>query len=125
MDARCADGTGDQDPCTRCGACCASYRVSFYWADPHAGALPDALLEQVTPHLACMRGTNARRPRCVALDGIVGQSVRCTVYDLRPDACRAVMPGDERCNRARARHGLEPVPARGPSRAPSPGTPHP
>lgn len=25
--------TSDTNPCLACGACCKSYRVSFYWAD--------------------------------------------------------------------------------------------
>lgn len=92
--------------CQQCGACCASFRVSFYWAEAPQGGLPDDLVEPVTPHLACMAGTNQPVPRCRALAGEVGQEVTCTVYPSRPSACREVQPGSEKCNRARARHGL-------------------
>ena len=35
---------------------------------------------------------------CIALIGSVGHSVRCDVYDVRPDVCRtAVVPGDRNC----------------------------
>jgi hypothetical protein len=96
-------------PCLSCGACCASYRVSFYWAeadDAPGGTVPVPLTEAFTPHLRVMRGTWARTPRCIALSGTVGQRVSCTIYDQRPSPCRAVMPGDPYCQRARARHGL-------------------
>jgi Fe-S-cluster containining protein len=94
--------------CRACGACCASYRVSFYWAE--AEAVPPALVEKLTPVLGCMAGTNAAAPRCRALDGQVGEQVSCTVYAARPAPCREVQRGDERCARARARHGLPVLP---------------
>lgn len=92
--------------CQQCGACCAFFRVSFYWAEAPEGGLPDELIERVTPHLACMAGTNQPTPRCEALQGEVGRQVTCTVYTARPSPCREVQPGSEKCNRARARHGL-------------------
>jgi Fe-S-cluster containining protein len=90
--------------CTRCGACCAAFRVSFYWSD--GDRLPRGLVEKVTPVMACIAGTNGPAPRCAALQGVVGESVRCSVYELRPPVCRDVVPGDERCLEARRRHGL-------------------
>lgn len=98
--------------CQRCGACCASFRVSFYWTeaqgehDPQSQGVPAALTEPVSPHLLCMQGTHARQPHCAALQGRVGQSVGCTIYTQRPSPCREVMPGDAQCLKARARHGL-------------------
>ncbi|MCG2583090.1 YkgJ family cysteine cluster protein [Massilia sp. TS11] len=94
------------NPCLRCGACCATYRVSFYWAEPEAAGLPATLTEQLNPHLTCMAGTNARQPRCRALQGEVGQQVACSVYAHRPTPCRAVSPGSDQCQRARRHHGL-------------------
>lgn len=90
--------------CTACGACCATYRVSFYWGE--APLLPESMVEQVTPTMACMAGTNGPAPRCVALQGEVGARVRCAVYDQRPPVCRDVVPGDQRCLEARRRRGL-------------------
>lgn len=94
------------NPCLTCGACCMSYRVSFYWADAAARGLPDSLTEQLDPFHACMAGTNAARPRCVALHGEPGGTVSCSVYEQRPHACREVQVGDDKCERARQRHGL-------------------
>ena len=95
--------------CQQCGACCAAFRVSFYWAEAPQGGLPDDIVERVTPHLACMAGTNQPVPRCGALQGEVGKEVRCTVYAGRPSPCREVQPGSEQCNRARVRHGLSEI----------------
>ncbi|WP_171161568.1 YkgJ family cysteine cluster protein [Usitatibacter palustris] len=94
--------------CTSCGACCASYRVSFYWSD--GASLPESMVEKITPVMACMAGSNSASPRCVALQGAVGERVRCSVYEQRPPVCRDVVPGDERCLEARRRHGLTPTP---------------
>ena len=55
--------------------------------------------EDGRPHLRLDEGG-----RCVALQGRVGDSVRCTVYAVRPRACRRVEPGDSDCLRARADH---------------------
>jgi len=93
--------------CLRCGACCATYRVSFYWAEADARGIPDSLIEQVSPWYACMAGTGQPEPRCRALAGTVGRSVSCLVYSQRPSPCRELQPGEDKCNRARARHGLQ------------------
>lgn len=96
-------------PCQTCGACCASFRVSFYWAeanDAPGGTVPVELTESLTPHLRCMRGTNAKQPRCVALVGQVGQEVTCQIYPLRASPCHEVQLGDAQCLKARHKHGL-------------------
>lgn len=95
--------------CQRCGACCASFRVSFYWTEAAQNGLPDAAIEQISPHLGCLAGTNQPQPRCHALAGEVGGAVACLRYAQRPSPCREVQPGDEKCTRARAIHGLLPV----------------
>jgi Fe-S-cluster containining protein len=99
------------NPCLSCGACCMSYRVSFYWAEAEARGLPAGLTEQVNAFYSCMAGTNASQPRCAALQGPPGGPVACTVYEQRPDTCREVQVGDDKCTRARARHGLTPLAA--------------
>ena len=95
--------------CRQCGACCATFRVSFYWAEAAQRGLSDAYIEKLTAHLAGMAGTNRSSPRCTALQGEIGNQVTCQVYLTRPSACREVQPGDEKCARARTRHGLEPL----------------
>jgi Fe-S-cluster containining protein len=95
--------------CQRCGACCASFRVSFYWAeadDASGGTVPVALTRPLTPHTRCMQGTEALPVRCVALQGEVGRDVRCGIYSQRSSTCKAVQPGDDQCVRARRQHSV-------------------
>lgn len=94
------------NPCTSCGACCASFRVSFYWAEAPERGLPEELYGPLSPVIAHMLGTNCKSPHCAALVGDVGWQTRCAVYDRRPSPCREVEPGDDKCLRARAAHGL-------------------
>lgn len=101
--------TAADNPCVRCGACCASFRVSFYWAEAAERGLPEDLYEPITPNIACMKGTHSKTPRCIALIGEIGQVVGCTVYPQRTSPCREVQPGDSQCHKARARHGLAPL----------------
>lgn len=111
-------------PCLTCGACCAAFRVSFYWReadDTPGGTVPLALTEDVSDLRRCMRGTNRAQPRCVALAGTIGQQVRCTIYAQRSLTCRefglrraggrwiATLDQLAQCNRARLRHGLAPL----------------
>ena len=86
----------DFSPCLDCGACCSTFRVSFYWGESDSapgGLVPDRLIEQVTPHLSCMQGTNQPQPRCVALMGEVGSGVRCSIYENRSSTCQWVTAG--------------------------------
>jgi Fe-S-cluster containining protein len=102
------------NPCQTCGACCASFRVSFYWSEGSAdgGSVPVALTEALPPHRLCMNGTNAKAPRCIALRGAVGEKVSCGIYAQRSSTCRefrADGAADSACTRARAKHGLAPL----------------
>ncbi|MDE2118366.1 MAG: YkgJ family cysteine cluster protein [Betaproteobacteria bacterium] len=103
------------NPCLSCGACCAHLRVSFYWTeadDAPGGQVPARLTERVHAHLRCMKGTNEKPPRCIALQGEIGRQVACAIYELRPSPCREfnVLEQDgtpnERCRRLRAQAGL-------------------
>lgn len=107
------------NPCLRCGACCASFRVDFAreeWED-EGGCVPSGLAVEVNHHTCRMRGTDHALPRCAALVGRVGEQAWCGIYEWRPSPCRefgARAPlgiGDEACDRARARHGLPPLSA--------------
>lgn len=98
-----------ENPCLSCGACCSYFRVSFYWAEALSLQLPETLTEQVNDFYSCMQGTNQKEPRCVALDGQVGEKVACSCYEHRSSACRELQPGEPKCNRARAHYGLEPI----------------
>jgi hypothetical protein len=44
------------------------------------------------------------------LDGVVGEKTGCRIYQKRPHPCREVQPGDEKCQQARAAHGMPPLP---------------
>ena len=106
------------DHCTRCGACCAAFRVDFHpseLATADRAGVPPALGVPLTAHLVRMRGTDAAPPRCVALEGEIGVRVRCAIYAVRPGPCRDFAPyaalgiGEDACDRARRRHGLAPL----------------
>ncbi|MBM3351008.1 MAG: YkgJ family cysteine cluster protein [Betaproteobacteria bacterium] len=97
------------DVCLDCGACCETFRVSFYWAETDAhpqGRVPHALTTAISPYLVCMRGTERKPSRCVALLGEVGRAVSCNIYEQRSSTCREFDAGTEACNRARQQHGL-------------------
>ena len=104
--------------CLSCGACCAAFRVDFHCSDldsaKHPG-VPVALTVPLTATLVRLRGTDAAPPRCVALEGEIGEQVSCSIYERRPDPCRDFAPyaplgiGDDACDRARRRYGLPPL----------------
>lgn len=108
-----------EDHCTRCGACCAAFRVDFHCAELVGGGMtlgaegvPVDMTVPVTATLVRMRGTDDASPRCIALAGDIGRSVRCTIYPERPSPCRDFAPyaalgmAEDACTRARARYGL-------------------
>ncbi len=106
------------NPCISCGACCAYFRATFHWAetDPFVGGrVPAEMTVQVTPHRVAMIGTDRKPPRCIALDGEIGQSVKCNIYEVRADVCRDFLASWEngvhnpRCDEARAAHNLPPL----------------
>jgi uncharacterized protein len=105
----------EQNPCMHCGACCISYRASFYWAeadDATEGGVPVRMTVRVDAFRRAMR--KGRNRRCIALRGTPGRKVYCMIYDRRPSVCRGFAPAwhagsqDTRCNEARARLGLSP-----------------
>lgn len=107
------------NPCTSCGACCCSFRVSFYWAeadDAPDGHVPAALTEPLNLHRRAMKGTHPHPVRCIALEGQPAQAVSCSIYPQRPSPCRefdAWLPdgrANPDCNRVRARFGLPALP---------------
>jgi hypothetical protein len=113
-----ASASDAENPCLNCGACCAHFRVSFYWSEADStagGQTPPGLSVKLTPYLSAMRGTDQVPPRCVALEGDIGKRVRCAIHPLRPSPCRDFRASwvdglrSERCDRARAAHGLPPL----------------
>jgi Fe-S-cluster containining protein len=113
-----------RNPCMDCGACCAHFRISFYWGetDPErGGTVPIEMTDKLNDFRRCMQGTDQKNPRCVALAGTIGEGVACTIYENRPTPCRefgvdwteqGLIFVDEdlaRCTAARAAWGLPPV----------------
>jgi Fe-S-cluster containining protein len=107
-----------ENPCLTCGACCSYYRASFYWSeadDTPGGTVPAELTETLTPYRLVMKGTNKANPRCIALEGIVGGQVNCSIYDKRSSVCREFSVAwekgqpSERCDNARMAWGIPPL----------------
>jgi len=44
--------------------------------------------------------------RCAALIGEVGVATACAIYQVRPEVCKACLPGDDACRMARRRFHL-------------------
>ncbi|WXL27322.1 YkgJ family cysteine cluster protein [Ectopseudomonas mendocina] len=107
----------DNNPCLTCGACCAFFRVSFFWGECQSagGTVPDDKVVQISPHRVAMIGTDAKPVRCTALMGTVGEGVRCTLYEHRSTPCREFEASwvdgvhNPRCDDARRAHGLPPL----------------
>ena len=89
--------------CQSCGACC-SYSAEW----PRFSTEDDAQLDRIPEKYIALdlSGMRCEGVRCSALTGEVGKSTACGIYELRPDVCRACMPGDEECLMARAAHGF-------------------
>ena len=98
--------TNADNVCIKCGACCAAYRVSFYWAEVETTGLDETFTEQLNAWYSCMRGTNSASPHCIALQGQVGERVGCAIYEQRLSPCREVQIGDEKCRHARTKYAL-------------------
>ncbi len=106
------------NPCLLCGACCAYYRVSFYWAeadDATPGGVPAAMTARLGSARRVMIGTNRLPTRCLALTGEIGGPVACTIYAQRPSTCRDFEPSwingepNAHCDKARRHWGLPPL----------------
>lgn len=92
--------------CQSCGACC-SYSAEW----PRFSTEDDAQLDRIPQkHVAADEsGMRCDGVRCSALSGEVGKHTACGIYELRPDVCRACMPGGDDCLMARRAHGLPTV----------------
>ncbi|MCD9569332.1 YkgJ family cysteine cluster protein [Pseudomonas protegens] len=107
----------EASPCLNCGACCSYFRVSFFWGEcaSSGGTVPDELVLSISPSRVAMLGTDCKSPRCIALEGEVGQGVSCSIYDQRSSPCREFeaswtdgQPNSD-CDAARAAFGLAPL----------------
>ena len=105
----------EPNPCLSCGACCAAFRISFYWAEADGasgGKVPEAYTEKLNQHRLTLKGTNSSKPYCLALKGVIGSKVYCEIYENRPSPCREFKLSCEngekslKCDQARAVWGL-------------------
>jgi uncharacterized protein len=89
--------------CRACGACC-----SFSPEWPRFSLESEADLDRIPREYvdADLGRMRCRGNRCAALVGEVGIATACAVYAVRPDVCRACVPGDESCQMARRRLNL-------------------
>jgi hypothetical protein len=94
---------GSDDLCRTCGACC-SYSADW----PRFSLETEARLDRIPRELVAADegGMRCSGARCAALVGVVGRSTSCAIYPLRPDVCRACLPGDAECRQARRHFGL-------------------
>jgi uncharacterized protein len=106
------------NPCLTCGACCAFFRVTFYWAEADDAAesgVPVELTEKANDFRRAMLGTSGKNPHCIALKGIIGSRVHCAIYERRSSVCRNFQTSwaegepNESCDKARAARGLTPL----------------
>ena len=106
--------------CVRCGACCyADYDSESYvhMSQEEADVLRAAgrgrmIYTESLPYgepLPSLKTCYDKQEncRCIALRGKLGESVRCAIYDLRPEVCRKFKKGSGLCHEARRQAGLE------------------
>ncbi|MGD0333374.1 MAG: YkgJ family cysteine cluster protein [Xanthobacteraceae bacterium] len=92
--------------CRACGACCS---FSAEW--PRFSLETDADLDQI-PRVYVDDEQGRMRcsgNRCTALIGEVGVATACAIYGVRPEVCKACLPGDDACQTARRRFHLHPL----------------
>jgi len=89
--------------CQACGACC-SYSADW----PRFSIEDDADLAKIPEKFvaADLSGMRCDGARCSALAGEVGKFTACGIYAVRPEVCRACLPGDPECLIARQSAGL-------------------
>ena len=101
--------------CQSCGACCVYYFTDENYA-PSAGEHEDELefLLRLARYSRRHEEMILRRKRvngrwqCKALAGeFAVETVRCSIYKIRPDACREFEPLSENCLEARRALGIE------------------
>jgi uncharacterized protein len=93
----------NSDVCRACGACC-SYSAEWprfaLETDADLERIPRAFIDEERGRMRC------EGDRCAALMGRVGVATSCAVYSVRPDVCRACLPGDAACQTARRHFNL-------------------
>ena len=100
------------NPCLSCGACCASFRISYHWSEN----VPDGFFNETNQTFRSLKSKKDQegRPRCTALDGEIGKLVACGIYENRPSPCRDFRfsyedggPKEIRCDESRIKAGMQ------------------
>lgn len=109
-------------PCVICGACCRYFKIEFDYKKnkqvPMNFYNKKTLLWQFMNleyrNIAAMKGAESfNKGKCIALDGELGEKALCTIYENRPDHCRAFPVWEKngeqnkRCIKARVEKGLK------------------
>lgn len=97
------DADLDTLDCRTCGACCS---FSSEW--PRFSTESEADLDRLPSEFVAddLSGMRCADARCSALSGRVGGETSCNVYAIRPEVCRACVPGGDDCLMARRAFGL-------------------
>ena len=103
--------------CQRCGACCCNPAENR--AEGYRDYVPVEAHSRLSRRLRILgryTWVNAEgerhmklvgpEERCAALEGRLGQSVRCAIYADRPAACRKIEAGSARCLEYRKELGI-------------------
>ncbi|MFO0745017.1 MAG: YkgJ family cysteine cluster protein [Myxococcota bacterium] len=106
--------------CQACGACCRSPRYN------RERGIVDYVQVFPTDVLFRLRGLRAmwtvrngdgewhmrlaEDGRCAVLRGEIGVHATCGIYEVRPQVCRNLEPGSDKCVAARIERGLDPKP---------------
>ena len=94
--------------CTTCGVCCSlplvvvvprgdEEKLSEYWDL----IVDDVIVERVI-------GRDLATGRCINLEGTLGESIGCNIYENRPNICRIFEAGSDRCLEYRRMYGIDP-----------------
>jgi uncharacterized protein len=101
--------------CLRCGACCTNPDDNRRegvreWVEVEEG--DEILRRRAAARLVVYNGDGIPHlrldgDRCAALRGRLGRQVSCSIYQIRPRACRRVEPGDDQCRQYRRERNIE------------------
>ncbi|MFL6468461.1 MAG: YkgJ family cysteine cluster protein [Pyrinomonadaceae bacterium] len=94
--------------CVTCGVCCSlplivtvprgdEKRLKEYW---------DITVDEVVVERVI--GRDLQTGRCINLEGTLGESIGCRIYEDRPNICRAFDAGSDRCLEYRRMYGIDP-----------------
>jgi uncharacterized protein len=101
--------------CRECGACCcnpADNKSEGYYDWVEVAKDEPVRKGRRTAHLVVVADDGSAHMRldpsgrCVALRGKLGQSVNCSIYEVRPRPCHRVEAGSKECLRHRESIGL-------------------